>query len=641
MRWSVLYEFIFKVDLSMLAPTASLTADDMATPAVATPTFSTLAASEDDSPFEVDSDRAIERVSLSSEGLEGLGFASSASLSADGRYVAFSDSADDLVEGDTNQESDIFVRDRLTNTTERISITSDGRENSKPSSSPKLSADGRYVVFQSVTNDLDDTTAEDASGIFLYDRTAKAIERIALDSDGNAGIGAATQPDISADGRYVAFKSEASNLVADDTNQQDDVFVRDLINKTTERISLGIDEQQSNGRSDSPALSADGRYVAFVSSASNLVAGDTNNKSDVFVYDRQTKETERVSVSSEGAEGDGFSNAPSISADGRYVSYSSAAANLVDNDTNQVGDVFVYDRLTQTTERVSLTGGGEQSNGFSFNHDISTGGRYISYSSVASNLVENDINRARDVFVYDREMQTTELISVNAAGVEGNSGSRESVFSADGRFIAFQSSAGNLVEGDTNGRTDIFVYARDFSEDTLDAPVLGTEGQTAENRIINLTQVEAPTVTASIEVERNAGYSNTVGFYTVEDASGRVKDPLTGNVLSPEDVGYAKAAIAQRIDMTLTGTNGEITTYTTQMATGGLLSTFIVSDGTIDALLDADTLNDPAIFFSQLGANSDRADHVRLLGDNTFGYEDIVGGGDMDFDDMVVKVSFV
>ncbi len=629
----------------MLAPTDSLTADDMATsavntPAAATPPVPTPAAAESDSPFEVD--RAIERVSLSSEGLEGIGFAASASLSADGRYVAFSDSAGELVEGDTNQESDIFVRDRLTNTIERISVANNGRENSKPSSAPKLSADGRYVVFQSATNDLDDTTAENASGIFLYDRTAKTVERIALDSDGNVGIGSATQADISADGRYVAFRSEASNLVADDTNQQDDIFVRDLINKTTERISLGLDEQQSNGRSDSPTLSADGRYVAFVSSASNLVANDTNDTSDVFVYDRQTKEIERVSVGSEGTEGDGFSNAPSISADGRYVSYSSAATNLVSDDTNQVGDVFVRDRLTQTTERVSLTSSGEQSNGFSFNHDISTGGRYVSYSSVANNLAENDINRARDVFVYDRTTQTTELISMNAAGVEGDSGSRESVFSADGRFIAFQSSASNLVEDDTNGRTDIFVYARDFAEDIPDvAPVLGTEGQTAENRIINLTQVEAPMVTASIEVERNAGYNNTIGFYTAEDAAGSVKDPLTGNVLSPEDVGYAKAAIAQRIDMTLTGTNGELTTYTTQIATGSLLSTFIVSNGTIDALLDADTLNDPAVFFSQLGANSDRAEHVRLLADNTFGYEDIIGGGDMDFDDMIVKVSFV
>lgn len=637
----------------MLAPTASLTADDMATPAVATPTFSTSAvatpaastpavASEDDSLFEVDSDRAIERVSLSSEGFEGLGFAASASLSADGRYVAFSDSADGLVESDTNRESDIFVRDRLTNITERISVANDGRENSKPSASPKLSADGRYVVFQSVTDDLDNTTIEDASGIFLYDRTDKAIERIALDSDGNVGIGAATQPDISADGRYVAFRSEASNLVADDTNQQDDIFVRDLINKTTERISFGVEDQQSNGRSDSPTLSADGRYIAFVSSASNLVAGDTNDKSDVFVYDRQTKEIERVSVNSEGTEGDGFSNAPSISADGRYVSYSSAATNLVEGDTNQVGDVFVHDRITQTTERVSLTSDGEQSNGFSFNHDISAGGRYVTYSSVASNLALNDVNRARDVFVYDRTTQTTELISVNAAGVEGNSGSRESAFSADGRFIALQSSASNLVEEDTNGRTDIFVYARDFAEDIPDAmPVLGTEGQTAENRIINLTQAEVPTVTASIEVTRNAGYSNTVGFYTVEDAAGSVRDPLTGNVLSPEDAGYAKAAIAQRIDMNLTGTNGELTTYTTQMATGSLLSTFIVSNGTVDALLDADTLNDPAVFFSQLGANSDRAEHVRLLADNTFGYEDIIGGGDMDFNDMIVKVSFV
>ena len=638
----------------MLAPTASLTAAGTTTPDAATVAAATLDAdtlakngslSEPVPPFEIDGDRAIERVSLSSEGTEVLGFASSASLSADGRFVAFSDTAGGLVEGDTNRESDIFVRDRLTNTTERISIANDGSENTRPAYNPRISSDGRYVVFESVTNDLDDTTIEAASGIFLYDRTSKTVERVALDSEGNVGMGAASNADISADSRYVVFQSAASNLVADDTNEENDIFVRDLLNKTTERISIGLDDQQSDGSSGSPALSADGRYIAFASSASNLVEDDTNNSGDVFVYDRETKSIERVSVDSEGLEGNRFSNAPHISADGRYVSYSSAATNLVEGDTNGVGDVFVRDRLNQTTERISLASSGEQSNGFSFSHGISAGGRYVSYSSVATNLADSDVNRARDVFVYDRTTQTAQLISRNEAGIEGNSESRESVFSADGRFIAFQSSASNLVGDDTNGRTDIFVYAGDFSEDVDEedpgvTPVLGTEGQTAENRIINLTQAASSTVTASIEVFRDAGYDNMVGFYVVEDAAGRVTDPLTGTVLAPEDVGYAKAAIAQRIDMTLTGVNGETTTYTSEMLTGSLLSTFIISNGTVDALLDADAANDPAVFFSQLGANSDRTDHVRLLGDNTFGYEDLIGGGDMDFNDMVVKVSF-
>ncbi|MFK8182418.1 MAG: DUF4114 domain-containing protein [Phormidesmis sp.] len=603
----------------------------------------------------------VERVSLSNEGEEVLGFAASASLSGDGRFVAFSDTANDLVIDDTNPESDIFVRDRLLGLTERISFPSDfaidagmdsagadsagvdsavdGSEIAYPSYNPAISENGRYVAFQ--------TQFAETSQVFVYDRDTDFAEVVSAvpafgepDEVSEVGNGAATNADISADGRFVVFQSEADNLGGDDelddTNGVSDIFVRDRQLNTLERISVAIDTTQANAASSQADISADGRYIAFASDASNLVENDTNGTADIFVYDRETQRIERVSLASDGAESNGFSRAPSISADGRYISYDSLATNLVAGDTNQKGDVFLFDRLTQATTRVSVSSEGEQSNNFSFNHGMSADGRYISYSSVATNLVDNDTNRVSDVFVFDRDNQTTTRLSVSAEGTQGNRESRESVLSADGRFVAFQSSADGLVDDDTNGRTDIFVAELNPPQ-VPELPV----AQGASENIIDLTEMETPTVMASIAVMRSAGYDNTVGWYVVEDAQGGVEDALTGEVLMPGDVGYAKAAIAQRLDVNLTGVNHEVVSYELEMATGGFLATFIVSNGTVESLLDADTLNDPNIFFGHVGANSDGTEHVQLLEENTFGYEDLLGGGDRDFNDMTVKVTFV
>ena len=571
----------------------------------------------------------VERVSVDSEGAEGLGFAAAASLSADGRFVAFSSDADSLAPEDTNLVSDVFVRDRLTGLTELISASANAE--AAPSYNPVISSDGQLVAFES--------QLEDVSSVFVYDRSTQTTEQIAVNEAGEAANADARGADMSAAGRYVVFESAADNLnpgnfSADDENALSHIFVRDRLLDTLQMITLAADGSQSNGASSQASISADGQYVAFTSTASNLVENDTNETADIFLYDRDTQTTERISVTDSGEESNGFSRAPSISADGRYVSYDSLATNLVSDDTNLKGDVFVYDRLTQTTSRISVSSDGEQSNNFSFNHDISADGRYISYSSVATNLVENDTNRVRDIFVFDQVLQTTTRLSVSAEGIQGNRESRESVFSANGRFVAFQSSADVLVEDDTNGRTDIFVY--DFNSEGTDVPI-----ETEDAVVIDeLTGLEAPTVTASIEVTRSAGYDNTVGWYVVEDKQGSVKDALTGEVLSPEDDGYMQAALSQRLEVSLTGINNEVVSYEADVATGSLLSTFIVSNGSIESLLDADMLNDPDIFFGHLGANSDGEKHVQKLSDNTYGYEDLLGGGDRDFNDMIVKMTF-
>src|SRR6266508_1421320 len=235
---------------------------------------------------------------------------------------------------------------------------------------------------------------------------------------------------ISADGRYAAFASSASTLVAGDTNGVRDVFVRDAVSGSTSRVSLGGSGAQGNKASGSggeaPSLSEDGRYVAFSSSASNLVVGDTNRALDVFVRDRQAGTTARVSVATGGGEGSGTSSSPSISADGRYVAFFSYASNLVSGDTNNTTDVFVHDRQTGTTTRVSVATGGGEGNGASSSSSASADGRYVAFGSHASNLVDGDTNNNGDVFVHDRQTGTTTRLSVATGGGEGNGASSTS-----------------------------------------------------------------------------------------------------------------------------------------------------------------------------------------------------------------------
>jgi Tol biopolymer transport system component len=363
--------------------------------------------------YDRDTD-TIERVSLAWDGSEANGPSGTAGIggylvvklgiSGDGRYVAFPSQATNLVPGDTNGLTDIFVRDRQSATTERVSVASDG------------------------------TQATGFSGI-----------RVA----------------ISEAGRFVAFDAMASNLVDADTNFID-VFVRDRQSATTELISVSTGGEQANGNAQSADLSADGRFVVFESGASNLVAGDANGQYDIFVHDRQAGTTERVSVALGGGDPDGDSFSSAISADGRFVAFYSEATNLVAGDTNLSRDVFVHDRQTGVTERVSVGPGGTEADldsvsGGGPGIDISADGRYVVFASAATNLVAGDTNNTRDVFLHDRDTGETRRISVSEGGAEGDAFSEEPVISDNGQVIAFDSDATNLVDGDDNEERDIFV----------------------------------------------------------------------------------------------------------------------------------------------------------------------------------------
>ncbi len=290
-----------------------------------------------------------------------------------------------------------------------------------------------------------------AQGLIILD-----VQRVSVASDGTQANSSSTVVTVSADGRYVAFESIASNLVSGDTNGVRDIFVHDRQTGQTTRISVASDGTQANGNSFSPALSADGRFVAFDSFANNLVSGDTNGLNDIFVHDRQTGQTTHVSVASDSTWGNSSSARPALSADGRYVAFDSFANNLVSGDTNNFQDVFVHDRQTGQTTRVSVAGDGSQGNSPSFSVAISADGRYIVFGSASNNLVSGDTNGASDIFVHDRQTGQTTRVSVALSGAQSNSPSRGPAISADGRHVAFESDASNLVGGDTNGFRDAF-----------------------------------------------------------------------------------------------------------------------------------------------------------------------------------------
>ena len=303
----------------------------------------------------------------------------------------------------------------------------------------------------------------------------QTTERVSVGPGGIEGNNASNAPSISGNGRYVAFESFATNLVASDGNGFIDVFVHDLQTGATTRMSVDSLGNEGNRPSANSAISADGRYVAFESEADNLVAGDTAfpfGFTDIFVHDMQTRNTTRVSVDSGGGEGDGPSFNPSISGDGGYVAFDSDA-DLVLPDIWGVYEIFVHERQTGTTTRVSVDSAGTQGNDHSYSPSISEDGRYVAFESLSTNLVAGDGNGVIDIFVHDRNTATTTRVSVDSLGNEGNGDSNFPSISSDGRYVAFESDADNLigVGNDTNGSTDVFVHDRDADGNgTYDEP---------------------------------------------------------------------------------------------------------------------------------------------------------------------------
>ena len=406
------------------------------------------------------------RVSVSSKGAQGDDDSgnSGVAISADGRFVAFDSYATTLVPGDSNGVPDIFVRDRVRGTTERVSLGPHGvqAEGGKGEGSygPSISGNGRFVAFSSYATNL---VAGDTNGfedVFVRDRESGTTERVSVGPHGVQANGSSDFPSISANGRFVAFESHAANLVPGDTNGAFDVFVHDRLKGTTERVSVGPHGRQGDNASQGAAIAADGLFVVFQSYATNLVPGGDNGQIGVYVRDRARGVTELVSVGPRGARADDASFIGAISADGRFVAFGSFADNLVPDDTNGSFDTFVRDRLRDTTERVSVASDGAQGNGGSGGPSISANGRFVAFQSSATDLVPGDTNGELDIFVRDRVKGTTERVSVGPGGAQGDLGSFEVSISGNGRLAAFSSEATNLVPGDTNRTEDVFVHHR-------------------------------------------------------------------------------------------------------------------------------------------------------------------------------------
>ncbi len=343
-----------------------------------------------------------ELVSISLTGSTGNGgssFRPGAAVSSDGRFVAFYSLASDLVAGDTNGTWDVFVRDLRDGRTWRASVSSAGVQGVGPGD----------------------------------------VQTVAM----------------SGDGRYVAFDSPFPNLVPGDTNGAPDVFRHDNLTGETIRVSVATDGTQGNidtsgGSSNWPVISSDGRFIAFVSTSTNLVSNDTNSSADVFVHDCVTGETERVSVADGGAESDNHSGQCAISADGRYVAFVTLASNLVPGDTNHSLDVYRRDRFGMRTARVSLATSGAEPNADCSWPQMSADGRFVSFDSQASNLAAVNGASGFNVLVRDLVTNTTELASQSSAGVPGNRMSGGGAISGDGRYVTFTSNAFNFDPVDLN-----------------------------------------------------------------------------------------------------------------------------------------------------------------------------------------------
>ena len=414
-----------------------------------------------------------ELVSVNTNGTQGndiSGRFSGPAISGDGQFVAFDSVATTLVSGDSNVVADVFVHDRATDATERVSVTSAGGQANGTSTRPALDGVGNLVVFDSSATNLVAGDTNQSLDVFVHDRTTGTTVRVSVSSEEAQSPDGGHSPSISDDGRFVAFVS-TSALIPEDANGAEDIYVRDLVAGTTERVSVSSTGEEGNSSTTATSISADGRWVVFSSFATNLVPNDTNGHFDSFIHDRDIGLTELVSVNSDEAQADAQATTPSVSADGRFVAFWSIATNLVPDDTNDRPDVFVRDRATGTTQRASVGDDEQQGDGNSpepgvrgflaEGPDITPNGRFVAFSSSSTNLVPGDTNTCPlffedppgscpDVFVRDLVTGTTTRFNVSAEGAQANDRSVDPAMSDDAALVAFFSAAGNLVSNDTN-----------------------------------------------------------------------------------------------------------------------------------------------------------------------------------------------
>ncbi|MCB2187320.1 MAG: hypothetical protein KQJ78_12935 [Deltaproteobacteria bacterium] len=396
-------------------------------------------------------------VSTDSAGNGGDANSRLSALSSDGRYVVFESHATNLVTGDTNLAADIFRKDLHTGQTVRVSVDAGGNQVNGESRGPHVSADGRYVVFESVASNLVTGDTNGRRDIFLKDMATGLVTRLSVATDGTQADGDSLDPRISAHGNAVAFSSSATNLVVDDTNSVSDVFVRDLTTNQTSRVSVATGNVQAIDASTWPHISADGRYVAFESLSGDFEPQDLDGMKDIFRHDRQTGQTVRVSNDpTTGVAADAPCYDPWLSADGRYVVFDSGATNLVAGVNNGFDHIFLKDMTTGVITVVSRDASGNLGQGDSWAPRIDQSGRYVVFDSRAPNLVAGDTNGAWDSYLVDRQTGTIRRQSLDSQGQELALPAQNSEIASQDVFTAFDST-GIFVKEDSGAWWDVYV----------------------------------------------------------------------------------------------------------------------------------------------------------------------------------------
>lgn len=398
------------------------------------------------------------RLSYSSGDAQGNGPSYAPSISDDGRYVVFDSSATNLVASDFNGASDIFLRDRQQGTTVRISLSSLGIEGNSDSTRPRISGDGRFIVYESFSSNLVPNDTNNSYDIFLFDRVNSITKRVSVQLGGLQANSNSYRPCLTTNGRYIAFESFATDLVPNDTNNVEDVFVYDRITQETLRVSTSSVGTQGNGSSFDASISSLGDAVAFASYASNLVASDTTSSSDIFINELFTSETTMVSLNSLGQQADNDCNAPSVSANSRFVAFESYASNLDPSIEPGFNCIYVRDRLDEQTTIASPGDGGIPSDDSSYSPVISADGRYVAFGSYATNLIPNDSNGFPDIFVRDRQDAITKRVSRATNSLQANGESFRPAITPDATYVVFDSFASDMDVLDTNTASDVFIH---------------------------------------------------------------------------------------------------------------------------------------------------------------------------------------
>lgn len=400
----------------------------------------------------------VERISIASGGADSHGNSGGipAEMSADARFIAFSSIADNLVPDDTNGQEDVFVRDRQAQTTELVSVSADGASAAGFSAYNEISADGRYVAF--VSNAADMVPGGSGYGLYLRDRVNNTTERLV--------DGVVIEVDMTPDARFVAyteFVDSGNGFEASNT------FVLDRQDGTTELVSVDATGQPASNDARQPAISDDGRFVVFATQAPNIVPPGGAGGVHVFVRDRETQTTEQVDLTPSGDLSAQYSNAgaPVMSGDGRFIAFASDAGDLTIDDDNSVADVFLRDMTSRSTRRVSV-GQCPLNDGGGGYLDITADGRYVAFSSAAELVPRSQGDRGPNAFVWDAETGVTNVVSSTPDGGVANGSTFGATLSPDARFVVFASDASNFVAGDANDGMD--VYFREIAWEQTHAP---------------------------------------------------------------------------------------------------------------------------------------------------------------------------